>query len=392
MGFFSGRVAFTRYRVVSRSKTQFGQEHLDRLAAHAIGRQRVAAADGVEAGWIAGDHILDTRFERAKNIVDDTLQFALRVDRQQVPSDLLRAYTQVELEGAAAANPSGIPSSRQKRQARAAARARLEQEANDGRFLRRKAYPLVWDAQSRELLVGSTAVTVIDRLHTLFGQTFGVSFERLGAGDQAFRLAELRQQTRSVDDAAPAAFVPGVSPQVIAWLPDEASRDFLGNEFLLWLWFALDTEADALTLADESEVTAMLARRLVLECPRGQTGRQSITSDGPASLPEARRALQTGKLPRQAGLTLVRHDRQYELTLHAESLAVTGAKLPAVEAQDEQARREERVGLLRHLVETLDLLYDAFGHRRLGNDWTRELRRIQKWIKQEERAGRSAIG
>jgi hypothetical protein len=31
--------------------------------------------------------------------------------------------------------------------------------------------------------------------------------------------------------------------------------------------------------------------------------------------PEARRAIQSGKLPRKVGLTVVRHDQQYELTL-----------------------------------------------------------------------------
>ena len=151
----------------------------------------------------------------------------------------------------------------------------------------------------------------------------------MNAGRQAFLLAELREQTRGIDDAGPAAFVPGPGKPIVAWVPDEASRDFLGNEFLLWLWHVLDAESDTLKVSDDSEVTAMFARTLVLECPRGQTGRESITSDGPAKLPEARRAIQAGKLPRKAGLTLVRHDRQYDLTLHAESLAVTGAKLPA---------------------------------------------------------------
>jgi hypothetical protein len=392
MGFLSGRVAFTRYRISHRSKVNFGPEHLERLATHAIGRQRVASGDGVEAGWIAGDHILDTQFDLAKNIVDDTLQFALRVDSQQIPGDLLRAYTQIELAGAAAGNPSGNPSSRQKREARMAARERLEREAGDGRFLRRKAYPLLWDAPSRELFVASTAVTAIDRLLTLFKATFGFGFERVGAGERAFKLAEARQQTRGVDAAAPAAFVAGVSPATLAWIPDEANRDFLGNEFLLWLWFVLDTDTDTIDLADGSDVTAMLTRTLVLECPRGQTGRESITSDGPGRLPEARRAIQAGKLPRKAGLTLVRQDRQYELTLHAESLAVTGAKLPVPEADEERARLEERVGLLRHLVETLDLLYDAFGRRRCGHDWSKDLAKMQKWLQRDERGRLSAIG
>lgn len=385
MGFLSGKVSFTRYRMVKRTSVHFGPEHLERLVAHAIGKARITAGDGTEAGWIAGDHILDTRFDLAKNVVDDTLQFALRVDSQQIPGDLLRAYFQVELEGVAANNPSGLPSARQKREARAAARERLEKEAGDGRFLRRKAYPVLWDALAKELFVGTTAATAVDRLHTLFTQTFGFGFEIRGAGERAYQQAEVHQLTRGVDDATPSAFVPGITPAALAWLPDEASRDFLGNEFLLWLWYYLDAEDDTVTLADDSEVTAMVARNLVLECPRGQTGHESITSDGPGKLPEARRAIQAGKLPRKMGLTLVRHDRQYEFTLHAESLAVTGAKLPAPEAEDDRARLEERVGLLRHLVETLDLLYDVFGRLRLGGDWPKELSKIQKWLKKDDR-------
>lgn len=384
MSFLTGRVTFVRYKVAGRSPKHFGQEHLDQLAAHAIGKHRQISADGVEVGWTAGDHILDTHFELAKNVVEDTLQFALRVDEQKIPADLLRAYTQVELEGVAAANPSGFASSRQKREARQNARDRLEQEARDGRFLRRKAIPVLWDAQSNEFLVGTTSASAIDRLVTIFQQTFGQGFELLGAGRRAFLLAELREQTRSVDDATPAAFVPGSSTQEVCWVLDEHSRDFLGNEFLLWLWFHYDNESDTVKLADNSEAAFMPARTLALECPRGQTGRESITSDAPTRLPEARRAIQAGKLPRKMGLTIVRHEREYELTLHAETLAVSAAKMPAPEEEEERARQEERVTLLRHLLETLDLLYDAFCRRRTAEAWTKELARIKKWLHRED--------
>ena len=380
MGFLSGRVSFVRFKVKGRPPKMFGPEHLERLAAHAIGKERIASGDGTEAGWIAGDHILDTHFDLPKNIVNDTLQFALRLDSQKVPADLLRAYTQVELEGLAAGNPSGMPSARQKREARAAARERLEKEAADGRFLKRRAYPVLWDSQTNEVLVATTAMTALDRLHALFQHTFGHGFERIGAGGRAFLLAELREQTRGVDDAAPANFVTGGATGEVAWIADEASRDFLGNEFLLWLWYVLEMESDSLELADKSEVSVMLARNLVLECPRGQDGRQSISSDAPSRLPEARRAIQAGKLPRKAGLTLVRHDRQYDVTLQAETLGVSSAKLPNPEAEEERARLEERVTLIRHLVETLDLLYDAFCHHRTGAGWSKELRKIRQWL------------
>jgi len=390
MGFFSGRLTFARYRVAGAAPGLFGPDHLERLAAHAIGTQRIASPDGVEVGWTAGEHILDTRFDLAKNIVNETLSFCLRIDQQKIPADLLRAYTAVELQAAAQKNPSGRPSARQRREARDAARERLEDEAKDGRFLKRKAYPVLWDALSNELLVGTTAATVVDRLLTHFQQTFGYGFEPLTAGRQAFHLAEVRQQTRGLDDAAPAAFIPGLTPGEMAWAPDEASRDFLGNEFLLWLWYTLEQD-DTIPLADNSEVAVMLARTLTLECPRAQTGKETIQSDSPTGLPEARRAIQAGKLPRKVGLTLARHDNQYELTLQAETLAVSGAKLPAPEGNDERVRQEERVVLLRSFLETLDLLYDAFGRVRFSEKWPKELVKVQKWLQREERSRMAAV-
>jgi hypothetical protein len=380
MGFLTGRLTATRYRVAGRTPRGFGPDHLEQLAAHAIGKQRVASGDGVEAGWIAGDHILDTRFDLAKNIVNDGLHFELRLDQQKIPGDLLRAYTQVELQALAGKNPSGHPSARQKREARDTARERLETEAADGRYLKRKSFPLLWDAQTNELLVGTTSTSVVDRLHTLFQKTFDRGFELNGAGRQAFQLAEGRNQTRNVDDAAVSSFVAGQPLADVAWVPDEAGRDFLGNEFLLWLWYVLDAESDTLQLGDKSEATVMLTKTLLLECPRAQTGKESITSDAPTRLPEARRAVQAGKLPRKVGMIVVRHDQQYELTLHAETLAVTGAKLPAPEEEDDRARLEARVQQIRHLLETLDLLYDAFGARRFGGHWMKDLARVQKWL------------
>ena len=386
MGFFNGRATFLRFKVNGPAPRQFEDEHLARLADRSAGRSRIASADGVETGWTGGEHILDTEFDLEKNVINDTLTFDLRVDTDKLPADLLRAYYAVELKALAKNNPSGFASARQKREAKEIARERLEQESKDGRYKKRKCVPVLWDRLTNEVLFGATSLTQVDRLCSLFNQTFGSELECVTAGRRAYHLAEGASRTRLVDDSGPSAFVPGVSPTDVAWIADESSRDFIGNEFLLWLWYYTDVESDTIKLADNSEVTLMIARTLNLECPRGQTGHETITHEGPSRLPEARRAIQSGKLPRKAGLTLVRQSEQYELTLHAETLGVGGAKLPPPdEAADARGKLDDRANQLRALIETLDLLYDAFGQKRFSRDWETELAGMQKWLKREER-------
>jgi hypothetical protein len=389
MGFLSGGATYLRFRVLGTKPRHFGEDHLIRLHNHQAGTQRLASADGIECGWTAGDHVLDTDFQPVKSIINDALHFELRVDQDKLPSDLLKAYTSVELKALSANNPSGLPSARQKREAKESARDRLEAESKDGRFRKRKCIPLLWDCMTGELLYGATSNTHVDRMASLFDQTFGAKLEAVTAGRRAFVLSEPHNYGRGVDDAAASPFVPGVSPTELSWLPDETSRDFLGNEFLLWLWFHLEIESDTLTLSDGSEATLMLARSLTLECPRGATGLDTIRHEGPTSLPEAKRAAQSGKLPRKAGLTVVRHDQQYELNLAAETLAVGSAKLPnpPEEATSPRARAEERINQLRSLNETLDLVYEAFCLVRFGTEWKTLLPRLQKWLAREDRRG-----
>jgi hypothetical protein len=367
----------------------FDDEHLEQLRNHSAGRQRIASADGIETGWIAGGHMLDTDFELAKNIVNDALCFEIRIDSDKIPSDRLRAYYEVELKALTKNNKSGFPSARQKREAKEIARERLEQEAKDGRYRKHTCVPVLWDRLSNEVLFGATSITHVDRMCSIFEQTFGVKLEAMTAGERAHLLAEASERKRQVEDSCPSAFIGSVSEDY-AWIAGENSRDFLGNEFLHWLWYQTDVVSDTVKVGPAenlSEVTIMLARSLTLECPRGQTGHEVFTHEGPTRLPESRRAIQAGKLPRKAGITLVRHDQQYEFAIHAETLAIASAKLPAMPDKVNGAldRMAHRVTQIRELLETFDLLYAAFLSVRLGSGWAGELAGMQKWLKRAER-------
>jgi hypothetical protein len=381
MGFLNGRVTYVRYRVSGESPLPFGDETLEQVGLHAIGRHGAEAADGVSVGWAGGDHVLDVTFDAAKNVINDALHLAIRVDTDKVPADLLRAYTKIETDARAQLNPSGYPTKAQRQEAKEAARLRAEAESADGRFRRRKHYPVLWDGRANVLYAGATSPAVLDRLLPLFRETFGRTLEPITAGSLAYSLAESRGMGRTVEDHGPTPFLGEDAPATVAWAEaDASSRDFWGNEFLIWLWHTLQNDGDTLTLPDGTEAAVMVAKTLMLDCPRGETGRDSLTNEGPTRLPEAFRALQSGKLPRKAGLIVVRHGVQYELTLQAETLAVSGALLPKAEGASGHEAHVARIDSLRHLVETLDLLYDAYGRRRTGPDWTGELGRIRRWL------------
>jgi hypothetical protein len=383
MGFLNGRVSYVRYRVDGEGPLPFHDEHLDLIRRHAIGRHGAASSsDGVQIGWAAADHVLDLTFDPAKNIINDALHLALRIDTDKIPGDLLRAYTKIEIGARAKLNPSGFPTKAQREEAKEAARVRAEAEASDGRFRRMKHYPILWDGQSNQLYAGTSSPVVLERLLTLFRETFDRALEPITAGRLAYSRAQSLGLISAVEDAGPVGFLgEQAALQSVAWADASApGPDFWGNEFLIWLWHTLQADGDTLTLPDGSSATVMLAKTLTLDCPRGETGRDNLTDLGPTRLPEAFRALQAGKMPRKSGLVVVRQGAEYDLTLQAETLAVSGASLPKAEGAAEHEAQVARIDSLRHLVETLDLLYDAYVHRRTGPEWLGELGRIRRWL------------
>jgi hypothetical protein len=382
MGFLKGRMSYMAFRVDGPKMQMFMDEHLQMLADCSAGSLGSIDNDNYQCGWTTGSHALDTEFDGAKNIINDTLHFELRIDTNKLPGDLFRAYYIIELEALAANNPSGFASARQKREAKEIARERLEQESKDGRYRKRKCFPVLWDAKSNEVLFGSTSLTQIVRFMTLWTQTFRTSLIPITAGEPARNLED-----QSSELAVPSPFIVGLSESQVAWVVDDSNLDFLGNEFFLWLWFHAENVADTIALRDGSDCTWMITDGIRLECPRGVTGYEVLNHAGPTRMPEAKSAVTTGKLPRQIGITIVRHNEQYTLKWHAETLAVSGAKLPNPpdDVVDARAILETRMDQIRHFRETIRLLYDGFIEMRLSSDWQQVLCRMQNWLKPIER-------
>src|SRR4051794_16366524 len=199
MGFLNGRVTYVRYRVGGSGPLPFGEEFLEQAQQHAIGRHGASeATDGVSFGWSGGEHVLDVNFDLAKNVVNDALHLAIRIDTDKIPGSLLRAYTKIETDALAQLNPSGHPTKAQRQEAKEAARIRAEAEAADGRFRRLAHYPVLWDGQTNILYAGTTSNSVLERLQGLFRESFDRTLEPITAGSLAYSLSEARGLERQV--------------------------------------------------------------------------------------------------------------------------------------------------------------------------------------------------
>ncbi len=384
MGFLSGSMTFECFRIDGSQPLQFGPEHVEILEEYAIDQTEGLSGEGARIGFLAGDHLLDNNFSLEKNIIGDALHCAVRIDTNQIPAAIRRAWLQIELAGVTAESPGRRPTKAQREEAKEAVQGQCEEAARGGQFIKMQQFPVLWDIRNNLLHFGGSSPKASDACCELLAKAFEIELRRLSSGRLAQEWAAKARKRKSMNEVVPSAFHGGSSAEVIWWNGESENYDYLGNEFLLWLWWRWETQSDTFELPDGSEVTGMFANTLSLECPLGESGKGTITAEGPTELPEAVQAIRSGKLPRKAGLILVRNGEQYEFTLQAETLAVGGAKIHNDDEPSEgRGILEDRIEKLRDLNGTLDLTFHTFCERRIGGDWPSELKEMRRWLKKK---------
>jgi hypothetical protein len=370
------------FRVHSSPPDTLGPEQIKILKKYAIRPPENLAADQSCAGLLAGDHLFDLTFDLEKNVLlPDALHFALRIDTNQIPAAVRKAWLQIELAAVQAENPERRLTKVQRQEAKDAVAAQCDEAARSGQYRRMQQFPILWDTAHAALYFGGSSAGASDVCKELLEKAFALEVSRLACGQLADEWATQSRRRKALAAVTPARFVEDRSAGTIQWWNGQADNyDFLGNEFFLWLWWQWETQSDTLQLSDGSRLSGMFARTLTLQCPWGESGKGTITAEVPTSLPEAMQALRSGKLPRKAGLTLVRHDVQYDLTLQAETFAVQGARIRSEEKAEGRAVTQERVEGLRELQETIHLLFQAFCAVRVGDEWPGVLRQIRRWL------------
>jgi hypothetical protein len=258
--------------------------------------------------------------------------------------------------------------------------------------------PVLFDLVKRSVLAPVSSDAAFKELRSLVESTYGCKLARRSAGTLAADMLADRGLAGDLDDALPDAFTPppaeamaraqdagapriGNRPEVPWALAGGEPKDFLGNVFLLWLWWHAEAREGIVDTKDGA-VAIVVDKVLDLECPWGVTGKVSLRGETPTRTQEATKALQSGKWPRKLGLLLAAHGQEFECQLQGDRFAVSGLKLqpPSEAAKTQRLEAEERLDMLATFDGVLMGLYEHFLGERFSKNWPARRQQVTDWI------------
>ena len=409
MGFKSGRVTYCRFKVMGDGPSGVDEAALSILNEHKFQEVEIGAPDEVEVGFVTGDHILDTQFTYEKNGYGNLMMFALRIDTHKVPSEMKQAYKMMNEQSAAAGNPSGFASKADKREAKELAQRQIHEDLASGKYRKSKMIPVLWDLRGGYIYLGGASNAIIEELCRIMRHAFAVDLEYVSGGTYAgFSLREM-DTTRDYEDFRPTKFTKppaaaalihdedsvggeadyrgGQDVPIVPWVAKSTDlKDFLGNEWLMWIWWMCEKHEGLINAKiddHECEVFIAIMKSLQMECAWEAGGKVTLSGDGVRASKEAGEALMEGKWVRKFGMLLTNGEDTFELNLQGDKYVVGSALLPEIlEAETPREIVEERLMKTMELSKTLDAIYDTFLELRANTSkWASVKDEMKKWIK-----------
>ncbi len=161
---------------------------------------------------------------------------------------------------------------------------------------------------------------------------------------------------------------------------------FLGEEFLTWLWYVIDNDFKLLRQLDKDLATLEIGNRMVLVNRRDHDTGKTVTIRGDhTGMDEGMLTLRKGGMVAEMHLIYKAGDHEWQFSLKGESLNLSSLKVPAtgtVESRDDiEGAVIEKIDLCNKAVGLINRLYGHFIKLRLGNDWNRNIvPSVRQWI------------
>ncbi len=161
---------------------------------------------------------------------------------------------------------------------------------------------------------------------------------------------------------------------------------FLGEEFLSWLWFVIENDHRLLHQLDPDLAALEIGHRMVLVNRRHRDAGETVTIRGDhAGMEEGLLTLKKGGIVAEIHLIYRSGDNEWQFSLKGESLNLSSLKVPAtgrVETEEEiEGAVIEKIYLCEKAVGLINRLYGRFIKLRLGDEWNqRVVPAVRKWI------------
>jgi hypothetical protein len=160
---------------------------------------------------------------------------------------------------------------------------------------------------------------------------------------------------------------------------------FLGDEFLTWLWYIIDSEPVMLGRIDPDCVSLEIGSRIVLENRTGKSVERITINGDDAGLEEGRVALQKGALVTEFSLVFKTAEQIWNFNIKGESLNFSNIKTPGPHLPQSEEELElflnEKTVFLEKIFNFIDNLYKSFLKIRVSAAWnTKQLPAVKKWI------------
>ncbi len=162
--------------------------------------------------------------------------------------------------------------------------------------------------------------------------------------------------------------------------------EFLGNEFLVWLWFRSETDRGLFDLGEKGTAELWFDGKITLQSET-ERGVETITCAGKTpNMKEARFALAEDKRIIQAAIKLDIGDNQWSFILDSTWMNFKSFKSPKViqdREEDPDGGFYEKIFLIEEAVSVMDEIYQFFIRLRVSPEWeTEEHPALVKWIRE----------
>lgn len=175
---------------------------------------------------------------------------------------------------------------------------------------------------------------------------------------------------------------------------ERGGMDWLGPEFLTWLWWRSTVEPE-FTDAAGDRFFVHVDEYLELRGERAAARKTSLRAGMPGASAEGKVALRHGKVVTAARLLFARGEEETALTVRAEDLDLSGLRPPTPEGEQAEERLAASLASVRRAYDDLDACFASFLAVRCSGAWDAEAEKVRRFgsaPSEEERSLAASAG